>query len=880
MSHESKKNAVQGAPMTTPNATATAASSTKTVTDAVERTTIIEEGDLPDVLPIDNSETNLRRFQILWGAEKTRAAKVKAHYMERYQRQCEEFNSKVAAVTNEDHGRGNQGEVVVSSLRWRQQPSSTSSPPPPLVLPKAAYPSLHRALVKDFLWSTWYVQPCMLASSTARLVQALALGYLLQTFESSASSSSDESSKSRDGYLWVGVLVSSGLIALFEHHHVFFWTWRRGMQYRISCVAAIYDKSLRLNSTSVTEQLPSSTSSSSSTTGRKRGLKSTESSGTSSSSGKIVNLATNDVERFMMATLFASYIIWAPLQSLAILGLGWWVIGWSFAAGFGLLLFLFVPLQLWLSQRFARMRSRIAAITDERVTMVSQAVSGVRVMKISGWEDNFQARIASIRKREVEQIERVNIYRVLNEAIFFVCNVTTSVCIFVIHVASGGVLTPRNVFTTMVFVNIAQMEITKHLAMGVMGVAECWVSISRIQRFLETPELEQQCEKLPDDYEIDGSTATAIIASHVTCHWNGSGRSPSISTMSLSGESDANSVNNSFGLIIALDDVSLEFEMGNLTCVIGAVGSGKSALIQMLAGELPLSAGSLQKRNGSLAYAPQDPWIMDGTIRENILLGREFKLELYSAVVKACGLNVDMVQLRDGENTIVGDRGVQLSGGQVSAIVQFLHSSLVSSLTYLSLHGFAQRARIAMARAFYQDADVILLDDPLSAVDSRVGRLLFFSAIQDLGLKKGKCVVLVTHQHQYIGSARCVMMSGGRVACVGSYQDCVEASDGQLIFAAQNQSLEDLTKLDGPKAQASVKMEEPFIVDTVDNKISSETSKPDGNTDDHKERSRVGEVKRETFLNYSRAMPGGIFTGIFMVCSSFQIHIVSDLTHC
>ncbi len=678
MSH--KKNNDQVAPTTTPNATtssittpdaAISAASTKTKTFIVEQPTI-EECDLPDVLPIDNSEINLRRFQNLWEAEKTRAAKVKANYMERYQNQCNEFKKAVGDTRNDgvvsDDDEGTVAVVVSSS---RQQP-----PPTPLALPKSAYPSLHRALVKDFLSSTWYVQPCMLASSTARLVQALALGYLLETFESSSpdesNKSDDNGSKSRDGYLWVGVLVGAGLIVLFEHHHVFFWTWRRGMQYRISCIAAIYDKSLRLNSTSATEQLPSSMD-------RKKGSKTRSESGadtsSSSSSGKIVNLATNDVERFMMATLFASYIIWAPLQSLAILGLGWWVIGWSFAAGFGLLLFLFVPLQLWLSQRFAHMRSRIAAITDERVTMVSQAVSGVRVMKISGWEDNFQGRIASIRKREVEQLERVNIYRVLNEAIFFVCNVTTSVCIFLIHVASGGALTPRNVFTTMVFVNIAQMEITKHLSMGVMGVAECWVSISRIQRFLETPELEQQCKLLTDDSD---QSDTAIIASHVTCHWNGTGRSPTISTKSLSGESDANAVNNSFGLIMALDDVNLEFDMGSLTCVIGAVGSGKSALIQMLAGELPLSAGSLQKRNSSLAYAPQDPWIMDGTIRGNILLGREFKSEQYSSVVKACGLDVDMVQLRDGEDTIVGDRGVQLSGGQVSAVVQLFHFSLDS----------------------------------------------------------------------------------------------------------------------------------------------------------------------------------------------------------
>lgn len=111
------------------------------------------------------------------------------------------------------------------------------------------------------------------------------------------------------------------------------------------------------------------------------------------------------------------------------------------------------------------------------------------------------------------------------------------------------------------------------------------------------------------------------------------------------------------------------------------------------------------------------------------------------------------------------------------------------------------------------------------------------------------------------------MMSGGRVACVGSYQDCVEASDGQLIFAAQNQSMEDLTKLAAPTSQSSsVNEKELSSAEPAENKTPSEINKSDGKPDDHKEQSRVGEVKRDTFLNYSRAMPGGILTGVLMVC--------------
>jgi len=750
--------------------------------DGAERAAI-EESDLPEVLEPDTSEMNLHKFQEIWGAEQQRATKVKEYHLTHHN---------------------------------KQKP-----------LPKAASPSLHRAILKDFLSTMWFVHPFMLCSSTAKLVQALALGYLLESFEVASDSNANE-----QGYLWAGVLVLSGFVVLMEHHHVFFWTWRKGMQYRIASVAAIYEKSLRLNSTSATEQLlPSSTA------GKNKSSSSTKTT-TASSSGKIVNIATNDVERFLMAALFGSYIIWAPLQSMAILGLGWSVIGWSFAAGFGLLIFLFVPLQLWLSKNFAVMRSKIAAITDERVTMVSQAVSGVRVMKMSGWEENFEGRIAAIRKKECDQIERVNTYRVLNEAMFFGCSTTTSAIIFIIHVGSGGVLTPRNVFTVMVLINVAQMEITKHLSLAVMAVSECWVTISRLQRFLETPELEKSNEHplLADD-----NGDAAIIASHVKCHWNGNGRSSSSSTLSSTNSANSDSENkvmDSSGLIVALDDITLEFDMGTLTCIIGSVGSGKSALIQMLAEELPLSEGTLRRRDGSVAYAPQDPWIMDGTVKENILLGLDYNAELYSNVIHACGLNVDLAQLRGGEDTIVGDRGVQLSGGQ--------------------------RARIALARAFYRDADIILLDDPLSAVDSRVGRLLFYSAIQDLGLKRGKCVILVTHQHQFIGDSRCVMMSEGRIACTGSYQECVEASGGKMTFATQNQSAVDLTKLDAPQGKANEENEvRAKSGGKAKNDEAPETT--DGNTDDHKEQSMVGVVKRETFLNYCRAMPGGIISGVLMM---------------
>jgi len=157
----------------------------------------------------------------------------------------------------------------------------------------------------------------------------------------------------------------------------------------------------------------------------------------------------------------------------------------------------------------------------------------------------------------------------------------------------------------------------------------------------------------------------------------------------------------------------------------------------------------------------------------------------------------------------------------------------------------------------------------MTTVDSKVGRLLFYSAIQDLGLKKGKCVVLVTHQHQFIGDSRSVMMSAGSVACIGSYQQCVEESRGKLTFAFQNKEsfAEDTSVNDAAPQGTTADLESENAASSGDESLLIDDSSRSAtkNISEHKEISQTGIVKRETFLNYLRAMPGGLWTGLFML---------------
>jgi len=677
-------------------------------------------------------------------------------------------------------------------------------------------PSLHRAILRNFLTSLWYVQPLMSFTAAAKVVQAVALGLLVETFEE----------ETDGGYIWAGVLAGCAVLILFEHHHVFLFTWHKGMQYRIAAVASIYDKALRLSSTSPD---------------------------TSTSSGKILNLASNDVERFLMASLFVNYLFWAPVQSIGILVVGIILLGPAFASGVGLLVVVVVPLQTYLARRFAFYRSKIARITDRRVTLVSQAIHGARVMKMNGWEWQFLDRIQSIRKEEIAQIRKANTLKCWNEALFFSTNVVVSMVIFLVHLATGEDLTPRNVFTTFTLVNIIQIEMTKHVSLAVMACSECYVSIARIQEFLEYTEWKQQDVLQQDSSSSNGATKkttttqvsettkaadndTVIEMQNVTCYWNdrllvgGDGKKDQTNP-----DSESESVSE-HSQITALKDVTLSAGRGKLTCIIGSVGSGKSALLQAIVGELQSSHGSIRRNYKRLAYAAQDPWIMDGTVRENIVLGLEFKQDWYDRVVEACGLSLDMSQFRNGDGTILGDRGVQCSGGQ--------------------------RARIGLARALYRDADILVADDPLSAVDAKVGRHIFAEAINALGVHRGKCVILATHQHQYVHDHRCVLMTRGKTACIGSYHECVDASGGRLTAHARDSKS---TKDEASKATPDKSDEDADSTPEGEAEKEQAIGKKEAKKGDQdgKEMNVSGLVRVATFRKYVSAM-GGLWVGVFL----------------
>ena len=300
---------------------------------------------------------------------------------------------------------------------------------------------------------------------------------------------------------------------------------------------------------------------------------------------------------------------------------------------------------------------------------------------------------------------------------------------------TGQSLAPVNVFMLLMFINLLRLQICFGIAYGVVETRESFASLGRIEDFLISEDLfsisedhclhdrgtvaERKSGKLQNDF-------TSMSQSHVsdedplTDQWINPSKPGNVCVSHLTYKEVARKDE------FILQDVDFVAASGSLTVVTGPVGSGKSTLLSAIAGEISDVGGTIN-RQGTFVYAPQIPWVFSGTLRENILFGESYDEPRYTRIIGACALTEDFQRFPNGDQTVVGERGAVLSGGQ--------------------------RARVSLARAVYVDADLYLLDDPLSAVDFKVGRHIFEKCIK--GLLGEKTRLLTSHQEQHMKYERC-----------------------------------------------------------------------------------------------------------------------------
>ncbi|XP_031416224.1 ATP-binding cassette sub-family C member 4-like isoform X2 [Clupea harengus] len=520
-----------------------------------------------------------------------------------------------------------------------------------------------------------------------KVIQPVLLGKLIQYFEGY---NPDDMAALYEAYGYAAGISITTLGLAVLHHLYFYHVQRAGMKIRVAMCHMIYRKALCLNSTAMGQ----------------------------TTTGQIVNLLSNDVNKFDEVTIFLHYLWVGPLQAAAVTALLWREMGPSCLAGMAVLVLL-MPVQTLFGQLFSTFRGKTASHTDSRIRIMNEVVSGIRIIKMYAWEKPFAALVSEVRRKEISNIMSSSYLRGLNMAAFFVASKIILFITFTVFVLVGNEITASSVFVAMSLFGAVRLTVTLFFPSAIEKVAEARISVRRIKKFLLLEEIGYQnlCLSVTDQSQC------MVEIQDLICYWDKTLDAPTLQNLSFSVKSE------------------------QLLAVIGPVGAGKSSLLSTILGELPPDRGVI-KVKGELTYASQQPWIFPGTIRSNILFGKDLNPQKYERVLRACALKRDMELLPDGDLEVIGDRGANLSGGQ--------------------------KARVNLARAVYQDADIYLLDDPLSAVDAEVGRHLFEQCI--CGLLRKKPRILVTHQLQYLKSAdQILVLKEGHMVARGTYSELLSS---------------------------------------------------------------------------------------------------------
>lgn len=620
----------------------------------------LTEEDMHDLHPYDRSKL------LMDGIEE---ASEKVQRM-----QEEEIAAKVAAASGGGGDGDGAGIHGVDGLGG----APGSSPP-------RTHVDLWRTLRLQFGTRSLAVQSILLVYSGMKIVQPLMLNQLVEFV------SSDEATW--HGYLYA---VAMGLAALgqaFCHHQYFFQSMRVGIDMRIALNTLIYKKALQLRTTHM--------------------LRTT--------TGQVVNLVSNDSARMEELLVYVPYLWNCPLECAVVLGLLYQQIGVAAFVGFAAILCI-VPMQLYFSRLFAGYRRFTVGRTDARVKTINEILVGADVLKMMGWEESLESKVSRVRAEEFSSISHAARLKSINQAAFFASLSIVSLVTFYTMYFRGVRFTPANVFTTIAFFNLIKLPLCNFIPFAVEKSTEARVALNRIRRFLELDEevkrdqarfaekmrrVGEENQKLADaaledpvtfapgsiqmreasfvwelteEGSSDAVAAAAAASAAAASIPSPSGSAEQDATVAASQMPDGSASSSSSSAAAAaasasvaaaaasaadhrqgLRSLTLSIKPGSLIGVVGSIGSYKSSLLAALLGEMTQTAGG-SLVSGSVAYASQQSWIFAASIRDNILFGREFDARRYAKTLRACQLVEDIKMQPQGDQTQIGEKGVNLSG--------------------------------------------------------------------------------------------------------------------------------------------------------------------------------------------------------------------------
>ncbi|XP_078076758.1 ATP-binding cassette sub-family C member 8 isoform X4 [Mustelus asterias] len=484
--------------------------------------------------------------------------------------------------------------------------------------------------------------------------------------------------------------------------------------------------------------------------------------------GQICNLIAIDTNQLMWF-FFLSPNLWAmPVQIIVGVILLYYLLGISALIGATVIAVL-APVQYFVATKFSQAQRSTLDYSSERLRKTNELLRGIKLLKLYAWEQIFHKSVEETRHKELTSLKSFALYTsisiFMNAAIPIAAVLTT----FVVHthLYENADLSPAVAFASLSLFHILVTPLFL-LSSVVRSTVKALVSVQKLSEFFSSEEIGEDHSRVVVQLNSENNSKYQTVVTNGFFTWTSDG-APTLS------------------------NIEIKIPHGQLTMIVGQVGCGKSSLLLAVLGEMQKNSGNVYwnsermegecssteedtavdvevRRRSAVAYAAQKPWILNTTVEENITFGNPFNKQRYKAVIEACSLQPDIDILPQGDQTQIGERGINLSGGQ--------------------------RQRISVARSLYQRTNVVFLDDPFSALDVHLSDHLMQDGILKLLQEEKRTVVLVTHKLQYLPHADWIIaMKDGTIQREGTLKD-IQNSDPELfelwktLMNRQDQELE------------------------------------------------------------------------------------------
>ncbi|KAF8235236.1 multidrug resistance-associated ABC transporter [Tricholoma matsutake] len=616
--------------------------------------------------------------------------------------------------------------------------------------------SLAKTLHNTFFFQIWTAGSLKLFSDTLKtttplltkvILTWLTNSYIYYRLSDAQRASSDIAQPQGIGY---GIGLAIGLFAMQGTkmtNHYMQTSMTTGLSVRTGVIGNIFRKSLRLSGRARLEH----------------------------SVGQITTMISADATRLDRFAGYGHNLWVSPIQICIGVGLLIGNLGYSALVGLGVLLLAF-PIQMVLVKAMFAQRKKGVKITDKRIRLTTEVLQGIRLIKFYAWENFYTNQIGRLRKDEITTIRKAAVARSVLIALVTFIPMLASVLSFITYALSGHDLNVAIIFSSLQLFNIIRAPLM-FIPFVFAALSDALVALSRISKFLNAEEL---AEPYTIDYELKNAvtvngdftweTAGKLEGNKFSAGtreggmdggWTGrKGKRPkgkgeaalpvSVSAKQVGGAEMEDSPKKADDKPFELRDVKFNVPKGAFVAIVGRVGSGKSSVLQGLIGEMRRTRGEVVF-GGSVAYVPQTAWIRNATLRENIVFGQADDEQRFRAVIHACGLEHDLDMLPHREHTEIGEKGINLSGKHIAA-------------------------RVSLARAAFSQSDIVLMDDPLSAVDAHVGKAILDQCLLN-GPLADRTRILVTHALHVLDKTDYIyVMENGVITEQGTYDSLMKDS--------------------------------------------------------------------------------------------------------